>query len=293
MLEISPEIIGYNKDIMLEALERDVEYIKYDRTNDEEVYKKAIMLELQNLEKEDVESSDYDAREKIKALKYYIEELENPKQVDEGKYKVPHKYMFEEIRKRVSIYKYHLVDGRLDKQFAEEAKSLYEDSEYFVGIHGTQVKTGETYDDKIKSIFKNGIYCIKYNDWYNDLKGNVLFGEDLTFLNMLEYNIPGYGAPDIAVVLRIPRRGLDDKKPIPIWGSDVESRCVSCVEIINEGASILPEFVYGVYTKHDDVRHITRNDEKEKKQYKYLVYDKNSAYYNRGAILNEPERQKE
>ena len=267
--ELAPEYFGGNVEFMLRAIKENLEFLKYDRTDNEEVYKQAIKIKLENLRKITSPAHEsIDREHQIKELEYDLEEIENPKQVSEGKYKVPHKFMFEEIRNKINDdqahYFYSTVDGKYSKEFGEELEQLYENQEFMVGIHGRSENP-----EIEKRIFSEGLRNSQQNAT-TALNRTVAFGKDLSFVNLLDYRIPYDGSKsDVAIILTLPKKVFDKENPVPIWGSNSKD---------GDENYVLPQYIYGAYHGGTDGenRKILKN-EQAKMNYRYLKYDYNST----------------
>lgn len=98
--EMAPEYLGKDIEFMKKAIVEDPKFIMFDKTEDEELYRQVIDMKIEKLEKQlsQAEKYDYVTETELDMLRKYKQELELPKAVEDGKYKVPHRFMFEEIR---------------------------------------------------------------------------------------------------------------------------------------------------------------------------------------------------
>ena len=251
----APIYFGNDIDFMKKAIEESYKNVIYDKTNSDELYGEVIDKMIK-----DPSNSDY-----VEKLNNYKMELDNPKVVEDGKYKVPHKYMFEELRKNIvtgnGFYDYLSVDGTFSKEFGQEMENLYEDPDFFVGIHGMNKN-----DEIEQSIFYQGLKnSMQAAD--NALNRTVAYGNNLTFNRVLDYKIPYNGIPtEAAIILRIPYSAFDKSNPTPIWGSNERG---------GSNNYLLPEYVYGAYHDRDN-RSVTHNNLEERALYAYLKYDHSS-----------------
>ena len=90
----NPEMLK-DKKIMLDLLNENINYISLDKTNDDKVYIKC----LENLLQDERITSERDK----KIIEDCIKEIKNPKKPEEGKYKIPHKYLYEQIKISFSL----------------------------------------------------------------------------------------------------------------------------------------------------------------------------------------------
>lgn len=256
--EWASEIFSKDKEFMKKAIKENVDFIKYDKTNDEELYKEVIELKIKEFQGKEI--SD-DSLKKLYALK---EELESPKQVKEGKYKVPHKFMFEEIRNDAGYF-YSEVDGVYDKEFGEELEKLYENPELLVGVHGLR-EDKEIEQAILTKGLKNSMQSADVA-----LNRTVAFGKSLAFTKLLNYRIPYNGLEsEAAVILALPKNVLDKENPVAIWGSHKRD---------GSDNYILPQYIYGLYHSKSDGenRKIIKSSHKQEEKYEYLKYDYNSS----------------
>lgn len=126
--KMAPEYLGKNIEFMKEAIRSNLEFIEYDKTNDKELYKEAIQLRMEMLKEKEWSSVSVDIE--LEKLEELIREIDFPKEVLDSKYKVPHEFMFEEIRNNISskeangAYWYCTVDGVYDKEFRKRIRKF-------------------------------------------------------------------------------------------------------------------------------------------------------------------------
>ncbi len=286
--ELAPEFFGRNPEFMKKAIREDIKFIGYDKTDDEELYREVINLRIKELEvkKEKGDFSepfeDISVPKELKELYYLKQEIENPKQVEKGKYKIPHKFMFEELRNNISRnelkYWYSQVDGVYDKEFGEELQALYENPDIIVGVHG--LDENEYIENKI---FTQGLKNSMQNADVT-LDRTVAFGKDLAFTSLLNYRIPyNSNETESAIILTLPKKALDKENPVPIWGSHNPQ---------GSDNYVLPQCVYGLYHAKSDGnnRKVIKNPHVKQEEYEYLRYDKKSSKH--GTIQIKEEQQK-
>jgi len=149
ILENKPALCQ-NKKIMSEAIEENVLFIAYDKSDDINLYIKLFQLILEKFE-----MSDY-AKKSINSI---IAELVNPSPSIEGMYNIPLKYLFEGIRNNIIGAKYFYVDpdinsiinsiifasdgalkfielnNHLPIKYGEELQKLWDDDSIRIGVH--------------------------------------------------------------------------------------------------------------------------------------------------------------
>lgn len=259
----NPEILK-EKKIMLDLLDENTNYIKFDKTNDSEVYIKC----LENILKNERIINEKDKR----IIKECIKEIKNPKKAEPGKYKIPHKYLYEQIRMSFSLfekekiynifaYKNYLeTDCKIDKKLGKQIEELYENKKNYLFIHSLDnifIKMKEEECNKIKeSIFKEGL---KSSDSKPNTLKYVTIGNNQKKGHFLEFLRPGK-----KILISIPKEYIENEGPI--WGYDEN-------EIKEEGGYILPQYIIG-YINNDHLE-LNKALQTEKKEYKYTFSDGN------------------
>ena len=272
-LELAPDIFSENIEFMKKAIKEDLQLIKYDKTNSEDLYHEVVSIRIEELKgknpNEIVNNSHDMAITELDKLMKIKKELESPKQVPEGKYKVPRKYLIEEIKNNIANnegkYWYCRVDGIYDIEFGKEMESLYENPDCLIGIHGLSENK-----DIEKAIFREGLKNSMQNAT-TTLNRIVAYGSALPFTQLLNFRIPYNGIEtESAIILTLPTNTLDANNPVPIWGSHDKT---------GDDNYILPQYIYGVYHAKSDGenRRVIRNKHENEVQYEYLKYDELSG----------------
>lgn len=271
--KIAPEIVGSDLEFMKAAVKEDLKYIKYDKTENPELYIQTLDLAVKKIDDMELPEYEFNYRSTFES---YKEELISPKDVEQGRYKVPHKYMFEEIRQEFAkdefytpwsaSFDYLSVDGKFLEEFGKEMQGLYEDKSNLLAVHGfAHGKYNSDHDkEKRESIFRNGLKNSLQNSGASlrDIKSTAFVQNNgLNFINALNYS---YNAETV-IVLTLP-----SDSNIPIWGTDEKDINGVCIKTENY---ILPEYVYGAFNCTDEDRKIEKNNIEKKKKYKYHYYD--------------------
>lgn len=296
-----PEL-GKNIEFLKEAIEEDLICIIYDQTNDVELYK--IFLNKIIKDFPNIPEADKSQIEKV------LEEFDNPKEVEPGRYKIPHKYICEDIRKRIRDNIAEACEYKKDKDFIEENGRLRNPEEYSqieniqfcIGncvsyqIFSCDGKYSKEFGEQLEELYsrEDTYLCIHGDSKVNvesimteglrysqgdksfDTKCTSYSKERLSFREALTYS---YRPNDIIVICLIPKNGLEkSNSPIGIWGSDnpdPENINYKRKEKQVAEAFILPKYVYGYLTPEEEgaERKIIKNTHENEKQYKYTYYD--------------------
>ena len=81
-------------EFMQKAIAIDESFIAYDKSEDTEVYLTYIYKKIDQLKKDEQRNEAV-----IECLENIGQEINNPKEVDKDKYKIPHKFLFERIKR--------------------------------------------------------------------------------------------------------------------------------------------------------------------------------------------------
>lgn len=270
------EIIAINPD-----------FIYFDNTNDPTIYIDYLKSKTLGI----------DAN--VELLDKLIKELNDPKEVDSGMYKIPHKYIFESIRSIVggnmindtsknpydALTMYFDADGKFTLEYAETLEKLYSDENHIFGIHGYGRMMGtantpsqvEELKESEKSIFEKGLCAansecdtkgqnprLEYTAFY---KGEV----DFNFLYALTYD---YGACSALIFIQLPAGAMDPSLNIPIWGSTYAYNSEEKRDIAKP--YVLPQYIIGGVIKTPLYKDYKINiNNVEKVTYPYLYTDGN------------------
>lgn len=243
-IEENPDLVR-DIDFMEKALDVDTKFICLDQTGSEELYKKYVNLKMQKLPQNSVTLS-LEQRIQLSSLENVLNELNNPKEVKQGKFKIPHKYLFELIRdievqpdssKFINFDIYFLLDGNFPKEYGEGLQELYDDPDYVLGMHGS---SSVIKPDDIEEVLEEGLKATTQGEGLGHLPSHVAYGRNLRFLSALSFNRNNPNYPETVFILQIPRQVFDSQNPLPLYGNTVP--------ILNENAHILPEYMWG-YTQ--------------------------------------------
>ena len=296
-LQLAPKFFSRNPQFMEKAVQKDCGLIKYDQTFEKNVYIKALRRRneiIREQRKNSPEDLGYliQLNSELDANNQAIKELENPKKVEEGKYKIPQNYLLEEIRDTINDkkgadgYDYVLADGKYNERDGKKLEEIYNSENNLIGLHNTNVPK-----EKIQSILKQGLKASLQNGVGNlRLSHTVALnskeaeqGKVLNFCGALAYpkkNAGGIGGSK-SVLLCIPKKALNPQHPIPIWGSHYKN---------GDENYVLPQYIVGVIegTENGGLK-ITDSPHNEEK-YEFLKYDASTGH---SEIANEGEYQNE
>jgi len=306
------ESLSQNIEFMQEAVNLDSKFIRYDRTDNPELYIKVL-----EIAKEKYSAYTADQNSKIKMEQEHdenidrvIAEIKNPKIEDSSKYKIPIKYIFEGIREdlEVTIASFSRCDGVFPKEFGEELQKMYEDEENIFAVHGinrgfdaeaassdTQYFEGKKVaEEKVESIFQKGL---KATNHMHELMGHNINprmsattyskGQSgFCFLKALDYKYAGsYGY----ILIQVPKKGMGKDAEIAIWGSKTNT------EERAEQVFLLPQYIKGFVENNKRIKyedyHIRKNDCKTIEEYPYYLMD--GSYSGRGPAFKSQDINKE
>ena len=275
-----PEITK-NPEFMKDLINRNMQYIEYDNSNEPELYMQYIEKMIQKLEeaKERPNANEFTINMPINTAKKILEELNSPKEVEKGKYKIPRRFLFEGLRKSskrdlellekgemieiLSVGRDYLrEDGCYKLEYGKKLEELYEDKDKFLVMHYINASyhfRGKDETIEIKdNIYKEGLHSsIQGMDCINalDRTAHGNFEDDKSFMELI--------APEHKIIIMLPRRLLAKNAEEPIWNSDFPE-----ADIQHPGY-ISPEYVYGYI--NPDTEEIEENTIpiSDRKKYKY------------------------
>lgn len=284
LLSAQPQL---RKDInfMKELMEVSVNFIIYDKTDDPELY---LMLIDKVLDKDILASYSPSAEEFYRGDITRLEaEIRTPKSVESTKYKVPHKYLFDSIRRYglanegfagkpgieiiTEVFRaYERLDGVVDKEYGESIQTMYEDQECYLLQHIMDLGADRSHEHakKVRELIcKNGLRCGEHQpSQASTLKTTTLgnYQVEGTFLKMLE--------PKDKVFMMIPKGAIEKDHEIPVWGADTQIIDQDAFEA-GKRNYVLPEYVMG-YVDIESQQFINNKVPKsERKKYPYKFYE--------------------
>lgn len=276
----TPELTK-NPNFMKDLINRNIQYIEYDNSNEPELYILYIEKMIQKLEeaKERSNANEFAINMPINTAKKILEELNSPKEVEKGKYKIPKRFLFEGLRKSskrdlellekgemidiLSVGRDYLrEDGCYKLEYGKKLEELYEDKDKFLVMHYINASyhfRGKDETIEIKNnIYKEGLHSsIQGMDCINalDRTAHGNFEDDKSFMELI--------APEHKIIIMLPRKLLAKNAEEPIWNSDFPE-----ADIQHPGY-ISPEYVYGYI--NPDTEEIEENTipVSDRKKYKY------------------------
>ena len=273
--------LNKNPEFMKDLINRNMQYIEYDNSNEPELYMQYIEKMIQKLEeaKERNNANEFTINITINTAKKILEELNSPKEVEEGKYKIPRRFLFEGLRKSgkkdlellekgemidiLSVGRDYLrEDGCYKQEYGKKLEELYEDKDRFLVIHYINASYHFRAKDETMAIrdniYKEGLHSsIQGMDCINtlDRTAHGTFEEDKSFMELM--------SPDHKMIIMLPKKALNKNSEEPIWGSDFPE-----ADIQHPGY-IFPEYIYGYI--NPDTEEIEENpiSVENRKKYKY------------------------
>lgn len=270
-----------NPEFMKDLINRNMQYIEYDNSNEPELYMQYIEKMIQKLEeaKERNNANEFTINITINTAKKILEELNSPKEVEEGKYKIPRRFLFEGLRKSskkdlellekgemidiLSVGRDYLrEDGCYKQEYGKKLEELYEDKDRFLVLHYINASYHFRAKDETMAIrdniYKEGLHSsIQGMDCINtlDRTAHGTFEEDKSFMELM--------SPDHKMIIMLPKKALNKNSEEPIWGSDFPE-----ADIQHPGY-IFPEYIYGYI--NPDTEEIEENpiSVENRKKYKY------------------------
>lgn len=270
-----------NPEFMKDLVNRNMQYIEYDNSNAPELYMQYIEKMIQKLEeaKERPNANEFAINMPINTAKKILEELNSQKEVEEGKYKIPKRFLFEGLRKSskrdlellekgemidiLSVGRDYLrEDGCYKLEYGKKLEELYEDKDKFLVMH--YINASYHFRGKYETIairdniYKEGLHSsIQGMDCINalDRTAHGNFEDDKSFMELM--------APEHKIIIMLPRKLLAKNAEEPIWNSDFPE-----ADIQHPGY-ISPEYVYGYI--NPDTEEIEENTipVSDRKRYKY------------------------
>lgn len=279
----NPELTA-NPEFMKDLLNEDLRYIKYDKSNSPIVYQEYLQKISDKLEEKCKRPAEntWVTNVVLDRVRTICEEINNPKEVENSKYKIPQRFLFESLRKysdydlqdietdpKIDMFAegstYIQYDGMFLKDYGKSFEELYENSDKYMLVHKVNAsfifEPREDALEKRENIFKDGLHSSTQDEGcVNSLLRTTLgnYQNGVTFMDMFE--------PDYKVVIMIPKEALKEESNIPIWGLD---RQVADEE---HPGYLLPEYIYGFIDPNTEK--IEKNpiplEERTKYPYKFL-----------------------
>jgi hypothetical protein len=198
-------------------------------------------------------------------LKRCLDEITNPKEVSEGKYKIPHKYLIDALSRQVKyeqedpsntdsyigkVSQYFDLDGKFPQEYGRKIEELYNDSNNYVYMHQTKAPEPE-YEESIlvdglklstKSSLGPDCYCNIGGTAANLREGGKYI---CNFMDAMDY---GYNSQAIGlypgeynevIIISIPKEKIDRNEPV------LGSQYARLSE--NNPGHILPQYVVRLY----------------------------------------------
>ena len=284
----NPELTA-NPEFMKDLLNEDLRYIKYDKSNSPIVYQEYLQKISDKLEEKCKRPAEntWVTNVVLDRVRTICEEINNPKEVENSKYKIPQRFLFESLRKysdydlqdietdpKIDMFAegstYIQYDGMFSKDYGKSFEELYENSDKYMLVHKVNAsfifEPREDALEKRENIFKDGLHSSTQDEGcVNSLLRTTLgnYQNGVTFMDMFE--------PDYKVVIMIPKEALKEGSNIPIWGLDRP-------EADEEHPGyILPEYIYGFVDPITEKIEKNPNSLEERTKYPYKFLNKETV----------------
>lgn len=279
----NPELVK-NPEFMKDLLNEDLRYIKYDGSNNSMLYQEYLQRIREMLEEKIKRPAEntWVTNVVLDRVKTISEEIKSPKEVEKGKYKIPHKFLFESLRRSseydleeieqapkidfgIDCSKYIQFDGVYSEEYGKSIESLYENKDKYLLLHRVNASFSTAQEDyaieRKENIFRNGLRSSTQGEGCVNALNRTTIGNyqsEVSFFNMI--------VPDYTVIILIPKEAFKEGSNIPIWGLD---RPKSDEE---HPGYILPEYIYGFIDPNTEK--IEKNtlplENRTKYEYKFL-----------------------
>lgn len=221
-------------EFMSKIIEKDTNYIQYDRTNDIEIYRKFLELQIEKKSNDNIY---------CKYAKQVLERLKEPDAMIDSIKKQFNLYVFELYRKNPDVvFSYDEILNMYLTKECVDIENLYLNTDVIVGVHGTGYITDNIKDNKI---FIEGLRNSTQPNAVLKFHRTVTY-QNLAFLDILNYDASCVAGAKLGLnynyLVLIPKSALVDSS-IPIWGSD---------NIDSDENYILPQYVYGYFRKREN-----------------------------------------
>lgn len=289
------EDVSINDELMMSFVKENLSYLKYDKSNNPEIYKYFLNKKINEYEqykdiipidlKKDFETTELETlKELLNALNnhtyneefekhimewikkrsdFFIDfkkviELKNIDDINDNKYS---NYLDAiNVRKVINL---DYVYKQYQSDFGKELQELYKNDSLLIGVHGTEYGTDDIKDNKI---FVEGLKNSSQAGAVRCMDRTVAY--DLPFIDLLDY---GSLRPNCNYYIVIPKEIY--YSGAPIWGSDMDN---------SDENYLLPEYVYGMVDRREkkDFKFI-KNNLPNKKKYSvfYADYSNEPIYY--------------
>ncbi len=241
--------------------------------NDEK--QKIKLNELKDAIKDYLEKNSQNLRQyDIEMLNYSATELENPAKIDDDKYKIPHKYLYDQLSKLQkgiggyniddiisNIATYKEYDGQIPKEKGELLENLFSDKDNYFYLHNINyrgmIKDENQLHDIAQNICKEGLRLTTMGNEVGKISYTSLnTKEDKGMLSFL----PMWDTKSGLIIMQIPKEKVDNNENI--IGSDSSTT----LNPENPG-NVLPEYVSGYIEDDKFIKNPVKKE--DQKQYKY------------------------
>lgn len=258
----------------------DLKYILLDQTESDVLYLTFLELfkkkHLSNCEDPTI----------IEAFDELANEIKNPTKIDEKKYKIPHKYIIQDLllaeKQNHDLYQitstlinFKKYNGFFDLSYGKKLEELFSDPNNYLYLHNI-VYRGQKLPPKqiteiTNSICKNGLRLPDMGNEVGKIEYTTLNTHTSTNRSFFTY-LPYWELGDAIVILQIPKKLIDNNQPVLGCNSEELSN--------NDPGHVLPQYVVGFLSKLQF--HQNQVNEKDQTKYPYtlpeVVCVKNDGY---------------
>lgn len=256
-----------DKKFILELVNIDANLIKYDETNDPEIYKIALKLKRDFFEENITEEDRWTFSNKkflLKNIDEIIKELENPKEAPEGRYKIPKNILFQIIKENIVdpdwlesvLSEYFEIDCNYPKEYCERIEKLYYDDKNVLIRHeidNSYAMSVENIEDTRDIIFTEGLRGYRSSGRENRLSATTVANMpymDANESNLIERIKPAtifdFFTATSSIFISVPKEMVT--RELPIWYSNYP-------EVDTEHHGFIPaKYVVGYTNNPKDIK---------------------------------------
>ena len=256
-------------EFMKDCISVDLEYILLDQTESDELY----LTFLNQFKKKFL--SECKDESILKAFDEIVLEIKNPSPVDSTKYKIPYKYLIQNLLLGkndnnglyyivTTIFSYKKYNGLFEYNYGKKLEYLFDDPNNYLYLHNIVYRAQKLPPEKIKeivdSICKNGLKLTTAGNEIGKIDYTTLNTHASTDRSFFSY-LPYWQLGEAIVILQIPKDIIDNN--MPVLGNYSEKLTH------NDPGYVLPKYVSG-FISHGDI-HPNKIPEAEQTKYPYIL----------------------